>query len=618
MNVFIGILLLGILFVYVAKDKIPKYKTIIIALISIIVFCIGFTIWQFKKKVEIYENSSTYYDTNTNTNQTSELENNSIYDTSIGKIGDQKYIKTKQGDFIISIDKVYEINSVSKDRTIIIDYTIENISYMGTESKTMNVSSINFGAKDINDNYIKVYDYETIDSLPQQQKATGKIKINLENETNYIKTKFTYLAEERIFELVWEDTYVEPISKEELSQILQTDLIECSVTEVLDAKTKGNNSLQFENYNKKRIKISGTVDSVYRNKFNKIIVTLKDKNYKESIICEFAGEDLKEELLSLYSGDLIKISGVSYIENNSFNMFYCYKVEKLQTNSQEDIQIISAPEETTSLYEPFTRSDKTLILSDPATFVTANEIVSFYKESKNDVALKTKYDKKNIALSGIIKNTKLSDDVITVTLDNDNKSSIIGIECYFTDFEFQDYISTFNVGDRVTVYGIGKVGSLVYNLYNCYKIDLEESAPKIQNTINDSNTTTQNTQISNKPSNVFVTTKTENDGMTMSQRNAVKQAQSYLKAFSFSREGLIDQLSSEYGSNYPYEDAVFAVDYLEKNGLVDWYEQAVKQAQSYLKVFSFSREELIDQLSSEYGSQFTPDQAEYAVNIVYQ
>ena len=104
--------------------------------------------------------------------------------------------------------------------------------------------------------------------------------------------------------------------------------------------------------------------------------------------------------------------------------------------------------------------------------------------------------------------------------------------------------------------------------------------------------------------------------MSMSQKNAVKAAEDYLRLTSFSRKGLVDQLSSEYADKYSKEDAEFAVSYLEDHGMVDWNEQAAKAAREYLALTTFSREGLIDQLTSEYGSQFTREQAEYAVDQV--
>ena len=108
----------------------------------------------------------------------------------------------------------------------------------------------------------------------------------------------------------------------------------------------------------------------------------------------------------------------------------------------------------------------------------------------------------------------------------------------------------------------------------------------------------------------------ENDSMTTEQKNAVKAASDYLSFSSFSHKGLVDQLSSEYGNRYPKDVAEFAVCYLEDNGMVDWNEQAGRVAKEYLDLTSFSREALIEQLTSEYGSQFTQEQAEYAVRQI--
>ena len=93
--------------------------------------------------------------------------------------------------------------------------------------------------------------------------------------------------------------------------------------------------------------------------------------------------------------------------------------------------------------------------------------------------------------------------------------------------------------------------------------------------------------------------------LTLGQQNAVATAQSYLKNLAFSRAGLIEQLSSEYGSGFSVEDATFAVDFLNP----DWNAQAAKAAQSYIDTLHLSRDGLFEQLTSEYGAQFTTDQA---------
>ena len=103
-------------------------------------------------------------------------------------------------------------------------------------------------------------------------------------------------------------------------------------------------------------------------------------------------------------------------------------------------------------------------------------------------------------------------------------------------------------------------------------------------------------------------------GMDVATKNAYRSAQSYLDLKGFSKQGLIDQLSSEYGEGYTVEQATAAVQAMEDAGEVDWNEQAVKSGQSYLDMKGFSRDGLIQQLSSEYGDKFTVEQATYAAD----
>lgn len=93
--------------------------------------------------------------------------------------------------------------------------------------------------------------------------------------------------------------------------------------------------------------------------------------------------------------------------------------------------------------------------------------------------------------------------------------------------------------------------------------------------------------------------------LTAAQQNAVRSANSYLAISGFSRQGLIDQLSSDYGDQYSVGDATAAVDNLD----VDWNAQAERSAASYLDVSGFSCQGLIEQLSSEHGDKYTVAQA---------
>jgi hypothetical protein len=49
----------------------------------------------------------------------------------------------------------------------------------------------------------------------------------------------------------------------------------------------------------------------------------------------------------------------------------------------------------------------------------------------------------------------------------------------------------------------------------------------------------------------------------------------------------------------------------------DWKAEAVESAQSYLDMGGFSKQRLIEQLSSSAGEGFTLAQARYAANKVY-
>jgi Host cell surface-exposed lipoprotein len=97
------------------------------------------------------------------------------------------------------------------------------------------------------------------------------------------------------------------------------------------------------------------------------------------------------------------------------------------------------------------------------------------------------------------------------------------------------------------------------------------------------------------------------DTLTGPQRNAVRSAEQYLSMTGFSRDGLIEQLSSDAGDGYARSDATIAVDSLG----VDWNDNAARSAQEYLSMTGFSCSGLIEQLSSSAGSKYTRDQAAY-------
>ena len=106
----------------------------------------------------------------------------------------------------------------------------------------------------------------------------------------------------------------------------------------------------------------------------------------------------------------------------------------------------------------------------------------------------------------------------------------------------------------------------------------------------------------------------EDEVVPFEYEQALKSAQNYVDALHFSRQGLKQQLTSEYGSGFSEEAAEYALEHVD----VDYKEEAVEAAQSYLDAMSFSRQELKQQLTSEYGSGFTEEEAEYALDQVYK
>lgn len=102
----------------------------------------------------------------------------------------------------------------------------------------------------------------------------------------------------------------------------------------------------------------------------------------------------------------------------------------------------------------------------------------------------------------------------------------------------------------------------------------------------------------------------ENDNVPREHRNALKSAQNYLDFMPFSEKGLFEQLTSEYGDQYPEEAAQYAIENVE----VDYNEQALKAAENYQELIPMSDKELFDQLTSEYGDQYTEEQAKYAID----
>ncbi|MCR9037246.1 Ltp family lipoprotein [Tractidigestivibacter montrealensis] len=92
--------------------------------------------------------------------------------------------------------------------------------------------------------------------------------------------------------------------------------------------------------------------------------------------------------------------------------------------------------------------------------------------------------------------------------------------------------------------------------------------------------------------------------------NALAKAESYSDSMHMSKQGIFDQLTSEYGEQFTADEAQYAVD----NVQADWNANALAKAKSYQDDMHMSPSAIYDQLTSEYGEQFTADEAQYAVD----
>ncbi len=93
---------------------------------------------------------------------------------------------------------------------------------------------------------------------------------------------------------------------------------------------------------------------------------------------------------------------------------------------------------------------------------------------------------------------------------------------------------------------------------------------------------------------------------------ALNRAESYSERMHMSKQGIYDQLTSEYGDQFDEDAAQYAVD----NMVADWNANALETAKSYSDSMHMSKQGIYDQLTSEYGEQFTADEAQYAVDNV--
>lgn len=92
-------------------------------------------------------------------------------------------------------------------------------------------------------------------------------------------------------------------------------------------------------------------------------------------------------------------------------------------------------------------------------------------------------------------------------------------------------------------------------------------------------------------------------------KSALSKASAYSNTMHMSKQGVYDQLVSEYGEKFSAAAAQYAID----NVSSDWNANALAKAKTYQDTMSMSPAGIHDQLTSEYGEKFTQSEADYAI-----
>ena len=102
----------------------------------------------------------------------------------------------------------------------------------------------------------------------------------------------------------------------------------------------------------------------------------------------------------------------------------------------------------------------------------------------------------------------------------------------------------------------------------------------------------------------------EESNVPTSYTSALHKAKTYSDTMHMSKQGIYDQLTSEYGEKFPADAAQYAIDNID----ADWNANALAKAKEYQETLSMSKQAIYDQLISEYGEKFTPEEAQYAID----
>lgn len=178
---------------------------------------------------------------------------------------------------------------------------------------------------------------------------------------------------------------------------------------------------------------------------------------------------------------------------------------------------------------------------------------------------------------------------------------------------------TSGINGKTTLYWLinpsdGSFSSLIFFQGNGTEFDYANDVEEIINSIQPitegkETTTATETKTEEDKTTTENTTKTQSTDIPREYTSALNKAKNYSNLMNMSKRGIYDQLTSEYGENFTSEAAQYAIDNLD----VDWNYNALQKAKSYQELMDMSPAAIYDQLVSDYGEKFTSEEAQYAI-----
>lgn len=101
----------------------------------------------------------------------------------------------------------------------------------------------------------------------------------------------------------------------------------------------------------------------------------------------------------------------------------------------------------------------------------------------------------------------------------------------------------------------------------------------------------------------------KNTAVSAEDKSALNKATTYANSMHLSKQGVYDQLISEYGEKFSTSAAQYAID----NVKADWNMNALVKARTYQGAMNMSQARIHEQLTSVYGEKFTQAEADYAM-----